>query len=186
MRKMETSDKWQPYSVGMDDEGVRIYAKSRKQEDGDGRAERVRRILTFKKAKTVYLRMDGDIAGAKSVEGLWTREVKAGWGAGYAGAAAVAGFWQAVAADRVPSFVQDLRERGHVGLANAGAELLLTKRGNRMKKWETKDGKVAHWVQWMEWEGNFSRPEWTPTVTTWNLGPLGCLLCVRSSRPSLV
>ena len=37
---------------------------------GDGQTERVRRILTFKKAKTAYLQMEGDIAGAKSVEGL--------------------------------------------------------------------------------------------------------------------
>ena len=59
----------------------------------------MRRILTFKKAKTAYLQMEGDIAGAKSVEGLWTREAKAGWGAGCAGAATVAGFWHAVAAD---------------------------------------------------------------------------------------
>ena len=61
---------WQPYAVGMKDVGVRIYAKSRRQEDGDGLTERVRRILTFKKAKTAYLQMEGDIAGAKSVEGL--------------------------------------------------------------------------------------------------------------------
>jgi hypothetical protein len=134
LRKVETSDKWQPYAVGMKDVGARIHAKGQRQEDGDGLTERVRRILTFKKAKTAYLQMEGGIAGAKSVEGLWTRAVKAGWGAGSAGAVRVADFWHAVAADRVPSFVQELRERGHVGLANAGAELLLTKRGNCTKK----------------------------------------------------
>jgi hypothetical protein len=181
LRKVETSDKWQPYAVGMKDVGARIHAKGQRQEDGDGLTERVRRILTFKKAKTAYLQMEGDIAGAKSVEGLWTRAVKAGWGAGSAGAVTVADFWHAVAADRVPSF----QRAGTCRLGKCGRRIALDKERKPHK--EVHSNKKYAVVTFLH-RSVFKKPhkkEWFTTslsscLASSSLAFLACLLLLSS------
>jgi hypothetical protein len=119
----------------------------------------------------------GDGAGAKIVEGGWQEKPRGegrAWEERQAGTKAVVAFWEAQKEKRVPAFLQELREKGHVGLANAGAKVFLTEKGIGKQQRGIEREEKEHWIRWLEWEAHFSRQEqWQPTFITWNVGPVG-------------
>jgi hypothetical protein len=125
------------------------------------------------------LQLAGDGAGAKSVEGGWQEKPRSegqAWGERQAGTRAVVAFWEAQKENWVQALLQELREKGHVGLANAGARVFLTEKGFGRKQREIGRTEKEHWMRWPEWEAQFTRQEpqqWQPTVITWNVGPVG-------------
>ena len=59
-------------------------------------------------------------------------------------------FWEAQKENRVPALLQELREKGHVGLANAGARVFLTEKGFGKKQREIEREEKEHWMRWLE------------------------------------
>jgi hypothetical protein len=72
------------------------------------------------------------------------------------------------------SFLQELRENGHVGLANAGVALFLEGQGKKRGA-ETKEaeGNKAGWMQWLEGECRYERKQVGGNIASWNVGPEG-------------
>jgi len=129
--------------------------------------------LTQQKSENLYL--NGDWAGASAVTGDWSqRQAGTSYGGTWAGAEAVARAWEAMEKGTMDSFLQELRENGHVGLANAGVALFLEGQGKKRGA-ETKEaeGNKAGWMQWLEGECRYERKQVGGNIASWNVGPEG-------------
>ena len=157
-RSIRNTARWEPFKSGLKEVDVRLPDRRSRE------------------AKKGFLQLAGDGAGAKSVEGGWQGKPRGdgrAWEERQAGTKAVVAFWEAQREKLVPAFLQELREKGHVG-ANAGAKVFLTEKGFGKQQRGIEREEKEHWMRWLEWEAQFSRQEqWQPTVITWNVGPVG-------------
>ncbi len=82
------------------------------------------------------------------------------------------GLQQARKQGSINDYLQSLRQRGHVGLANMGLAVLPTDGtlGREPDKRRHQD-QVNDWMAWLDWSVRFVRPSWETNVTTWNMGP---------------
>jgi hypothetical protein len=81
----------------------------------------------------------------------------------------------------VDLFWSQLRERGHISLANEGGRLL----GRHHKEQEgisvQTRREIEHWMLWLEQEMRFQRPFLHFNCITWNVGPFGLLFIQESN-----
>jgi hypothetical protein len=125
------------------------------------------------KRENLYL--NGDWAGAAAVTGDWSeRGAGMSYGGTWSGAEAVAKAWEAMEKGAMDSFLQELRENGHVGLANAGVELFVeAQRKSRGAGTKETESSEAGWMQWLEGECRYERQQERGNIASWNVGPEG-------------
>ena len=71
-------------------------------------------------------------------------------------------------------FMQELRERGHVGLANEGLWIWdAIREPNLSVDLNDLRDRLCVWRGWLDWEVRMARPQLQANVSTWNVGPLG-------------
>ena len=119
-----------------------------------------------------WLREQGDWNGSKAISEDWVLlERRAGE---IARAQAQLDLQRAREQGTVQEYMQTLRQRGYVGLANAGLTILeaSSKSMREQDRCQHQD-QVSVWIAWLDWAVRFVRPSWEANVTTWNLGPLG-------------
>jgi len=81
---------------------------------------------------------------------------------------------QACKQSSILDYLQSLRQRGHVGLANMGLAVLpMDGTLGREPDERRYQDQVNDWVAWLDWSVRFVRPTWETNVTTWNMGPMG-------------
>jgi len=117
-------------------------------------------------------RLSGDWAGARAVTGDWVP--RTGIECERARGEDQLRLQDAIQNDTFEDFMQDLRERGHVGLANEGLRIWRAGREptpgvdlNDMRD------RMCVWRGWMDWEVRMVRPQLQANVSTWNMVPLG-------------
>ena len=81
---------------------------------------------------------------------------------------------KALREDTFEQYMQELREKGHVGLANEGLRVWsdTTHSGATGSRPGIRD-RIWAWRGWLDWEVQMTRPQMQSNVSTWNLGPLG-------------
>ena len=111
-------------------------------------------------------------AGARAVTGDWVP--RTGMECERARGEAQLRLQDAIQNNTFEDFMQELRERGHVGLANEGLRIWRAGREptpgadlNDMRD------RMCVWRGWLDWEVRMVRPQLHANVSTWNMGPLG-------------
>ena len=127
---------------------------------------------SLKEVKTAWLREQGDWNGAKAASEGWV--LLEGRACEIARAEARLSLQQACEQGSIPDYLQSLRQRGHVGLANMGLTVLPGDGtlGRESDEHRCQD-QVNEWMAWLDWSVRFVRPTWETNVTTWNMGPMG-------------
>ena len=122
--------------------------------------------------KESWHRLSGDWAGARAVTGDWVP--RTGMEYDRARGEAQQRLQDAIQNNTFEDFMQELRERGHVGLANEGLRIWRAGREptpgadlNDMRD------RMCVWRGWLDWEVRMVRPQLHANVSTWNMGPLG-------------
>jgi hypothetical protein len=119
-----------------------------------------------------WLREQGDWNGSKAISEGWV--LLEGRACEIARAEAQLDLQQAHRKGTVTEYLQSLRRRGHVGLANAGMAILNVE---DQSKWgqnrHQHQDQVNIWMAWLDRAVRFVRPSWEANVTTCNMGPLG-------------
>ena len=122
--------------------------------------------------KESWHRLSGDWAGARAVTGDWVP--RTGMECDRARGEAQQRLQDAIQNDTFEDFMQELREQGHVGLANEG--LRLWRAGREPTSGADLNDMRDHmcvWRGWLDWEVRMVRPQLHANVSTWNMGPLG-------------
>jgi hypothetical protein len=128
---------------------------------------------SLKAVKTAWLREQGDWNGANEVSEGWV--LLEGRACEIARAEARLSLQQACKQSSIPDYLQSLRQRGHVGLANRGLAVLpMDGTLGREPDERRFQDQVNDLVAWLDWSVRFVRPTWETNVTTWNMGPMGC------------
>jgi len=127
---------------------------------------------SFRESMAEWLREQGDWNGSKAISEDWVLlERRAGE---IARAQAQLDLQRAREQGTVQEYMQTLRQRGYVGLANAGLTILeASSKSMREQDRRQHQDQVSGWIAWLDWAVRFVRPSWEANVTTWNLGPLG-------------
>jgi hypothetical protein len=127
---------------------------------------------SLKEVKTAWLREQGDWNGANAASEGWV--LLEGRTCEIARAEARLSLQQACKQGSIPDYLQSLRQRGHVGLANMGLTVLPVDGtlGGEPDEHRYQD-QVNDWMAWLDWSVRFVRPTWETNVTTWNMGPMG-------------
>jgi len=127
---------------------------------------------SLREVKAAWLREQGDWNGANATSEGWV--LLEGRAREIARAEARLGLQQARKQGSINDYLQSLRHRGHVGLANIGLAVLSTDctLGREPDKRRHQD-QVNDWMAWLDWSVRFVRPSWETNVTTWNMGPMG-------------
>ena len=122
--------------------------------------------------KESWHRLSGDWAGARAVTGDWVPRTR--MECDRARGEAQQRLQDAIQNDTFEDFMQELREQGHVGLANEGLRLWRAGREptpgadlNDMRD------RMCVWRGWLDWEVRMVRPQVHANVSTWNMGPVG-------------
>ena len=80
---------------------------------------------------------------------------------------------ESIANDAFEDFMQELRERGHVGLANEGLWIWdAIREPNLSVDLNDLRDRLCVWRGWLDWEVRMARPQLQANVSTWNVGPL--------------
>ena len=131
-----------------------------------------RSLGSFREITAAWLREQGDWNGSKAISEGWV--LLEGRACEIARAEAQLDLQQAHKKGTVNDYLQSLRRRGHVGLANAGMAILNAEDqsiwGQNRRQHQDQ---VNVWMAWLDWAIRCVRPSWEANVTTWNLGPLG-------------
>ena len=131
-----------------------------------------RSLGAFREITAAWLREQGDWNGSKAISEGWV--LLEGRACEIARAEAQLDLQQAHKKGAVNEYLQSLRRRGHVGLANAGMAILNAKDQSIWgQRWRQHQDQVNIWMAWLDWAIRCVRPSWEANVTTWNLGPLG-------------
>ena len=126
---------------------------------------------SFRESTAVWLREQGDWNGSKVISEDWV--LLEGRACEIARTQAQLDLQQAREQGTVHEYLQSLRQRGYVGLANAGLTIL--EAGSKSMREQDRcqhQDQVSVWMAWLDWAVRFVRPSWEANVTTWNLGPL--------------
>jgi hypothetical protein len=122
--------------------------------------------------QATWLREQGGWTGANEVKEDWV--LLEGRACEIARAEAHFNLQKAREEGTVRAYLQSLKRRGHVGLANVGMTILAYGSISiREQDLCQQQDLVKLWMAWLDWEVRFVRPSWEANVTTWNLGPLG-------------
>ena len=122
--------------------------------------------------KAAWLGLRGDRAGARAVTGDWTARI--GVEREMAREEARRRLQESIANDAFEDFMQELRERGHVGLANEGLWIWdAIREPNLSVDLNDLRDRLCVWRGWLDWEVRMARPQLQANVSTWNVGPLG-------------
>jgi len=121
----------------------------------------VRKLLLTRKQE--YILLGGDRAGCNAVLAEHANATphsptRRYWGVWAEAAKRVSEYWQAEKHAQVQEFLQELREHGHIGLANRGED-------------NHSSHQLAWWLQWLEWEALWTTKPNQSDVITWNIGP---------------
>ena len=127
---------------------------------------------SFRESTAAWLREQGDWNGSKAINEDWV--LLEGRACEIARAQEQLDLQQTHEQGTVNEYLQTLRQRGYVGLANAGLTILEAG-GKSMREQDRRQhqDQVSVWMTWLDWAVRFVRPSWEANVTTWNLGPLG-------------
>ena len=164
------SDFWSTVTPGMND----------MEKGGDKDENEAPHKLTtgsWRELKRNFLMMQGDWAGANAVTGDWVlSQLPAGRGQEWNGAEAVATLCDHIQKGKADLFLAQLREKGHVSLANEGERLLGSNHDKTTGISTQTTREIEHWMLWLEHEMRFQRPSSHHNCITWNVGPLGYYL----------
>ena len=122
--------------------------------------------------KKVWLGMQGDRAGVRAVTGDWVPRI--GVGREMARVGTQMHLQEAIRSGTFETFMQELKEQGHVGVANEGLRIWEDIRRPTLgvDQNDLRD-RTRAWRGWLDWEVQMARPQLQANVTTWNVGPLG-------------
>ena len=136
----------------------------------------------LRQEKRKWLQERGEQVAAHAVTGDWSattmidkQQQSQSWAnRRWAAAAWVSRFWQATREQWIPAYLQQLREAGHIDVANVGISIFFDDSGRVARTWHEHKGiEVEQWLIWLEMACMLTRQQEDTTVVTWNVGPLG-------------